>query len=97
MVVFFEAFLVSFTAAYVYERAIVFWMLNMTCACITFNLMMHNMAKRPYNLFQIAYVYPLLVFLASFVGSESFVIGVGRVMAVASFANFIFDVWRLSR
>ena len=51
MVVMFEAVLVSYTAAYVYERAIVFWMLNMTCACITFNLMMYNMAKRPFKLF----------------------------------------------
>ena len=96
-VIMFEGFLLSFTAAYVYERAVIYVLLNMTMACVTLKLMLHNMAKRHFSLWHMAFLYPLVPFLASFTGVEWFVLGMNRLMAIAASGHFLFDMYVLSR
>lgn len=97
MIIMFEGFLLSFTAAYVYERAVIYVLLNMAMANVTLHLMLTNMSKKPFKLMQIAYIYPLVPFLASFTGQEWLVLVLNKLMAFAAFGNFCFDITILSR
>lgn len=56
----------SFTASYEKERAVILLLINFTLANVTLNLMLSNMAKKPFSLLQASYLYPLLPVLANF-------------------------------
>ena len=56
----------SFTASYEKERAVILLLINFTLANVTLNLMLSNMAKKPFSLLQVSYLYPLLPVLATF-------------------------------
>lgn len=97
MVILFEGFLMSFTVSYVFERAVIFVMLNMCIANVTLHLMLTNMSKKPYNLVQVAYVYPLIPILASLTGNDMLVFFLTKLMCLMATMNFVFDITVLSK
>ena len=87
----------SFTVSYVFERALIYVMLNMCIANVTLHLMITNMSKKPYSLVHVAYVYPLVPVIASLTGNDMLVSFLTKLMCLMSFANFVFDITVLSK
>jgi len=56
----FLGFLLSFSKAYLLERAVFYVFINMCNANVTLQLMITNMSNKPYKLIQLAYLYPLI-------------------------------------
>ena len=50
MIVVFEGYLMSYTVSYELERAVILLLINFTLANVTLNLMLSNMAKKPFSL-----------------------------------------------
>lgn len=87
----------SFTVSYVFERAIIFVMLNMCIANVTLHLMITNMSKKAYSIMHICYAYPLVPVVASLTGNDMLVSFLTKLMCMMAFANFVFDVTVLSK
>ena len=89
-----EGYLLSYTDLYLNGRGILFMLLNFSLAHITFHLMLTNMAKKPFKLLQVAYVYPLVPLVSEWLGFGSLMMG--GLATVAALAHFYLDIYILS-
>lgn len=69
-------------------------LLNFSLANITFHLMLTNMAKKPFNLLQVAYAYPLIPLVSEWLGLSSLMMG--GIATVAALAHLYLDIYILS-
>ena len=60
VVVLIEGFFLTYTPSYINERAVLVVLLNFSLANITYNLMLTNMAKKPFKFLQMGYLFPLI-------------------------------------
>jgi hypothetical protein len=98
LVLIFEAYLLSYTVSYRLERAVLVLLINFCLANVTLHLMLTNMTKKPYKLVQLAYVYPLVILVAHWAGAADwFVLGLDKLMCVSALANFVIDIYVLSK